>query len=81
MQQVSWHSGAFFFPSFLQFFWHFFMDFGGFFSHFLTILVILHFFLSARPGQLVSGDGADGGGGGEGEGGGGEGEGGGGRLG
>ena len=29
------------------------MDFGGFFWHFLTILVILHFLSSARPAQSV----------------------------
>ena len=33
------------------------MDFGGFALHFLTILAILHFFLSARPAQSVSGGG------------------------
>jgi hypothetical protein len=53
----------------LQLFWHFFMDFGGFFLHFLTILVILHFFWSARPAQLVSGGDGDGDGGGGGGGG------------
>ena len=49
-------------PSFLQFFWHLLIDLGGFFWHFLTILVILHFFLSARPEQLVSGAGVAAGG-------------------
>ena len=73
-QQVFWHSGFFFFASFLQFFLHFFMDF---FSHFLISLgVILHFFfvLSARPGQLTSGGSEGLGGGGGGDVGGGEGD-------
>ena len=47
--------------SFLQFFWHFFMDVGGFFWHFLTLIV--HLFLLVRPAQLVSGGGAAGDGG------------------
>ena len=59
LQHVVWHRGGFFLASPLQCFLHFFMDFGGFALHFLTILAILHFFLSARPGQLVSGGGAD----------------------
>jgi hypothetical protein len=33
-QQVFWHSGFLLLPSFLQFFLHLFIDFGGFFLHF-----------------------------------------------
>ena len=54
-------------PSFLQFFWHFLMDLGGFFWHLSTLIV--HSVSSARPAQLVGG-GSDDGGSGGGEGGG-----------
>ena len=33
LQHFFWHSGGVFWPSFLHRFLHFFMDFGGFFSH------------------------------------------------
>ena len=59
LQQVVWHSGGFFFASFLHSFLHFFMDFGGFFSHFFFF--ILHFSSSLRPRQLTSGSSGDGG--------------------
>ena len=60
-QQTFWHSGFFFFflPSFLHFFLHLFMDFGGFFSHFL--ILISHASSSLRPPQLTSGSDGDGG--------------------
>ena len=65
MQQVLWHS-FFFLRSFLHLFPHFVMEFGGFFLHFVTL--ILHFLL-LRPLQSTSGSAGGGGGGGGAEGG------------
>ena len=52
LQQVFWHSGFGFVPSFSQFFLHFLMIV-GFFSHLL--ILILHALLSLRPLQCGSG--------------------------
>ena len=53
--------------SFLHFFPHFVMEFGGFFLHFVTL--ILHFLLSVRLLQSTSGSAGGGGGDGGAEGG------------
>jgi len=58
LQQVFWHRFFFFLRSFSHCFSHFFMNLGGFFSHFL--ILILHA-LSLRPPQLSSGSDGDGG--------------------
>ena len=57
-----WHS-FFFLRSFLHFFPHFVTEFGGFFLHF--VILILHFLWSLKPLQSTSGS-AGGGGSGDG---------------